>query len=137
MRTLLVLRGIPGCGKSTWVKDNRLEPYTLSSDSIRLMYQAPALGVNGEETIASWEDKAVWKTLFEMLEARMRHGEFVVIDATHTSINDLSRYKTLIQKYRYRLFVVDFSDISLETAKERNNNREPMKRVPEYVIDKF
>jgi predicted kinase len=137
MRTLLVLRGIPGCGKSTWVKDNRLEPYTLSSDSIRLMYQAPALGVNGEETIASWEDKAVWKTLFEMLEARMRHGEFVVIDATHTSINDLSRYKTLIQKYRYRLFVVDFSDISLETAKERNNNREPMKRVPEYVIDKM
>ena len=29
MRTLIVLRGAPGAGKSTWIKKNHLEEYTL------------------------------------------------------------------------------------------------------------
>lgn len=35
MRTLVLLRGIPASGKSTWIKENKLEAYTLSSDHIR------------------------------------------------------------------------------------------------------
>ena len=31
MRTLLLLRGIQASGKSTWIKENNLEPYTLSA----------------------------------------------------------------------------------------------------------
>ena len=34
MRILLVMRGIPGCGKSTWIKEHELEAYTLSPDNI-------------------------------------------------------------------------------------------------------
>ena len=36
MRTMFVLRGAPGCGKSTWIKDNGLTPYTLEADNLRL-----------------------------------------------------------------------------------------------------
>ena len=43
MRRLVLLRGIPGAGKSTWVKKNGLEKFTLSSDNIRLMLHSPAL----------------------------------------------------------------------------------------------
>ena len=32
MRTLLLLRGIQASGKSTWIKENNLEPYTLSAE---------------------------------------------------------------------------------------------------------
>ncbi len=35
MRTLLLLRGAPGCGKSTWVKEQGLETYTLCADTLR------------------------------------------------------------------------------------------------------
>ncbi|HAR80004.1 MAG TPA: serine/threonine protein phosphatase, partial [Succinivibrionaceae bacterium] len=47
MRTLLMLRGAPGCGKSTFVREHQLEPYTISSDTVRLLYRAPVLDLNG------------------------------------------------------------------------------------------
>lgn len=37
MRTLFLLRGAPGSGKSTWVNRNNLEPYTLCADQIRTL----------------------------------------------------------------------------------------------------
>lgn len=37
MRVLLLLRGSAGCGKSTWIEQNGLKPYTLSADDIRLL----------------------------------------------------------------------------------------------------
>jgi len=137
MRTLLVLRGIPGSGKSTWIEENKLEEYTLSSDQIRLLYQAPAYKADGNKVICSWEDDKVWNTLTEMLEARLSHGEFVVVDATNTSQKELLRYKKLAHTYRYRMYVVDFSDIQLNVAKERNERREILKRVPEVMIEKM
>ena len=40
MRTLILLRGAPGCGKSTFIERNNLKPYTLSADDIRLQYSS-------------------------------------------------------------------------------------------------
>lgn len=137
MRTLVLLRGIPASGKSTWVKENKLEAYTLSSDHIRTLYQAPSLGVEGEVILHDYESTKVWKTLYEMLEARMSHGEFVIVDATNTTKKELMKYKTLAKKYRYRIYCVDFSDVTIEEAKKRNASREPFKRVPENVIDRM
>mgnify|MGYP001681868479 CR=1 FL=1 len=37
MRLLLVARGIPGSGKSTFLAEQGLDMYTLSPDAIRLM----------------------------------------------------------------------------------------------------
>ena len=137
MRTLVLLRGIPASGKSTWVKENKLEAYTLSSDHIRTLYQAPSLSVEGDFILHDYESTKVWKTLYEMLETRMSHGEFVIVDATNTTKKEIMKYKTLAKKYRYRIYCVDFSDITIETAKERNASREPFKRVPEKVIDRM
>ena len=39
MRYLFILRGAPGSGKSTWVKENELDSYTISTDTLRLMYR--------------------------------------------------------------------------------------------------
>lgn len=47
MRYLVFLRGIPGSGKSTFVRENNLEPYTISSDSVRLLLKPPVLSVTG------------------------------------------------------------------------------------------
>lgn len=38
MRILLLMRGVPGSGKSTFIKEQGLEPYTLSADGLRLLY---------------------------------------------------------------------------------------------------
>lgn len=43
MRILLLMRGVPGSGKSTFIKQHNLEQYTLSADALRLLYSAPKM----------------------------------------------------------------------------------------------
>lgn len=137
MRVLLLLRGSAGCGKSTWIEQNGLKPYTLSSDDIRLMYQSPIMQVDGTDGISQSNDNTVWKTLFSFLEQRMQRGEFMVIDATNSKTSEMNRYKDMCSTYRYRIYCVDFTDIPVEETKRRNANRPELKRVPEEAIDKF
>lgn len=137
MRSLILLRGSAGCGKSTWIEQNGLKPYTLCADDIRLLYQSPIMMADGNKGISQSNDNSVWKTLFHILEARMQKGEFTVIDATNSKASEINKYKTMCDSYRYRMFCVDFTDIPIEETKRRNANRDPLKRVPDEVIDKF
>lgn len=136
MRYLFVLRGAPASGKSTWIKENELEPYTISTDGLRLMYQSPVTTVEGDRAISQNNDKQVWDLLMELLERRMENGELVVIDATHYKSSLINRYKDLVSKYRYRVYVVDFSNVSEEELKRRNATR-GFRKVPDEVIEKM
>lgn len=137
MRTLLLTRGCPSSGKSTWIKENNLEPYTLSADNIRLLMQSPDINLNGQPSISQVNDKKVWDLLFELLEKRMQNGDFTVIDATHYKKSLFNRYKNLIKQYKYRAFIIDFTDVSREVCIERNKKRELYKQVPEETINKM
>lgn len=138
MRSLIILRGSPASGKSTWVKQMGLENYCLSADNIRLLVQSPILSAEYTHRIISQKNDAyVWQLLFELLEERMKRGEFVIVDATHSRSSDFSRYNKLCEKYRYRKYYVSFADVPIEECKRRNAEREDYKRVPESVIDKM
>lgn len=134
MRHLVLMRGPMGAGKSTWIKEKGLEQYTLSSDDIRLLFQSPVLTPDGNYGISQSNDNKVWRFLFDLLEERMERGEFTVVDATHSKTSMISRYKELASKYRYRVSVVDFSDVPLSVLLERNKQREQHKQVPEMAI---
>ncbi|WP_340689134.1 AAA family ATPase, partial [Bacillus licheniformis] len=121
-------------GKSTWIKENGLEQYTLSADSIRLLFQSPVLNIKGKYEISPKHDNKVWDLLLNLLESRMERGEFTIIDATHSKQSMISRYKPLAQKYRYRVYVVDFSDVDIETILKRNRWRPEHKHVPASSI---
>ena len=137
MRILLLLRGSAGCGKTTWIEEKGLRPYTLSADDIRLLCQSPELQVDGTENISQRNDKSVWKILFSILEIRMQRGDFTVIDATNSKTSEMNRYKEMCTTYRYRIYCVDFTNLPIEEVKRRNAGREPLKRVPEEVIDRM
>lgn len=138
MRSLIILRGSPASGKSTWIEKMNLQNYTLSADYIRLLVESPIIAPEYNHRIISQKnDNYVWQLLFELLEKRMSRGEFVVIDATHSKSSDFSRYNKLCERYRYRKYYVDFSDVPLEECKRRNLLREDYKRVPENVIEKM
>lgn len=137
MRKLIILRGASGCGKSTFIKNNDLENYTLSTDTIRLMYASPELGIDYKESISQFNNKKVWELLYTLLEERMKKGEFTIIDAVHAYADEsFSIYKKLAEKYRYRLYVLDFTDIPKEEVYERNKGREIYRQVPESSIDR-
>ncbi len=51
MRKSFILRGAMASGKSTFIKNNNLEDYTLNPDKIRLMYNSPEMTINYNEMI--------------------------------------------------------------------------------------
>lgn len=136
MRTLLLMRGAPGCGKSTWIKNHNLENYTLSPDNLRILCSSVEMQATGEFKISQDRnnEQQVWDILFKLLEYRMSRGEFTVIDATCSKTKEIQRYKELAQSYRYRMFIVDFTGVPLETCLTQNKMREELKQVPESSI---
>lgn len=137
MQYLVLLRGAPASGKSTFIKEHHLEPYTLSADQIRTQVSSPVLNTEGDFIISQKQDKYVWETLHTMLEKRMQDGCFTVIDATHYKTSLINQYKNLVKRYYYRVYIVDFTDVPYEELIRRNNEREDYKRVPEEVIKKM
>ena len=115
MRSLVILRGSPASGKSTWVKEMGLENYTLCADTIRLLVESPIIVPDKKHRVISQKND----------------------NATHSRSSDFSRYNKLCERYRYRRYYVDFSDVPIEECKRRNSLREDYKRVPENVIDKM
>jgi len=134
MRKLFILRGAMASGKSTFIKNNDLEDFTLNPDKIRLMYNSPEMTINYNEMIPQFNNNKVWNLLFQILEDRMRKGELTIIDAMHVYSDDLTIYKKLAEKYRYRLYVIDFTNIEYDELIKRNNERDIKRWVPEESI---
>ena len=137
MRTLLLFRGAPGCGKSTFIEQHGLKPYTLSADDIRLQVSSPLMTRHGNMTFNPDNDQFVWRMLMQMLEKRMENGEFTVVDVTNSKTSEMNKYKTLATTYKYRIYCIDMTDLPIDVCKDRNLQREPLKRVPEEAIDKM
>jgi len=136
MRSLLLMRGAPGAGKSTWIKNNGLENYVVSPDNLRQICSTPKLNPDGTYCISQERDNeaAVWEILWKILEHRMQNGEFTVVDATCSKTKDIQQYKDLANQYRYRIFIVDFTTVPLEVCLKQNKQRDPLKWVPEAAI---
>ena len=135
MRTLLLLRGAQASGKSTWVVENNLEPYTLSADKIRLNIANPILNEDGSIEISQKYNKLTWELLYKYLEMRMENGDFTIIDATHSDIKLMNKYRDLANTYKYTIYYLEF-DTPLEECLKRNRERVGYKYVPEKVIER-
>lgn len=135
MRTLLLLRGTQASGKSTWVTENNLEPYTLSADKIRLNIANPVLNEDGSIEISQKYNKLTWELLYKYLEMRMENGDFTIIDATHSDIKLMNKYRDLANTYKYTIYYLEF-DTPLEECLKRNRERIGYKYVPEKVIER-
>ena len=137
MRTLLIFRGSPGCGKSTFIAKNYLTPYTLCPDTIRQQLQGWVQLPDGKLGISGKNEKKTWEILFDCLERRMQNGSFTVIDATSSKATEINKYKKLADDYKYRIFCVDMTDVPIDECKRRNRLRAEYKQVPDETIDKM
>ena len=135
MRTLIITRGLPGSGKSTFIKKAHLEQYAISSDALIPMLSSPVYGADGQWGIDKEILQKSWAIVNQMLEIRMKRGEFTIVDGTHVKGSDLTKYRKLADKYRYKLFLLDFTSVDVETCKIRNQQRTGINRVPESVIE--
>lgn len=137
MRKLLVLRGAPGVGKTLWTNENRLLIYTLSYDNIRMLYQSPIQTIYGKEAISPKKNQTADEALISILEERMKSGEFTVIDGINSKSKTIAIYQALAVKYRYQMYIIDFTQVPIKTAKYWNIHRSRRKQVREGIIDEI
>ena len=140
MKVLFVLRGLPGSGKSSFIKENNLEAWTIEPDNIRMLVGGLSLNTQDEMVISQDYDTWVWRLVDEILEFRLDKGILTFLDATSIPLKTLNKYKKLCEMYNVRLYVIDFTNVSLEECKKRNEWRytlQPYKCVPEEVLDRM
>jgi len=128
MGKVIILKGIPASGKSTWAKEQVLKHDNLiivNRDKIREMlkgvYKNFPFGSDMENLVTSIEDKSIYKAL-EM-------GYDVIIDATNLRGNKWAKYTTDVE------FIYKEFDTPLEICLSRDSLRDFP--IGEYIITKM
>ena len=131
MSKLIICRGLPASGKSTWAKQWVLEDpehrVRINQDDIRLML--------GKYWVPSRE-KLVQEIQFDaIIEALSREFD-VVIDNTNLNNKVLDQFNRLIKTFEdYEIEYKDFFDTPLSVCIERDKNRDV--QVSEKIIRNF
>ncbi|MBP3707142.1 MAG: metallophosphoesterase [Clostridia bacterium] len=133
---LIILRGCPGSGKDTWLKENNLEEFAISSDNLRLLYQPPQKSLDNKLHILNTYDKQVWELLFNIMEIKMKQGQLIIVNACNINEKTLNKYFDLCSKYIYQPVIINFN-VELNELIKRNQEREQYKQVPEFVVRDF
>jgi predicted kinase len=110
---IVVLVGLPGAGKSTWLE--RIGAVALSSDSIRRL-------LSDDETDQSIHPR-VFQTLRYLLEQRLAIGRPVTyIDATSLTPEERAPYLEIGRAHGCEVEAI-FFDVPLAVCMERNARR--------------
>jgi predicted kinase len=130
--TLYITVGLPGSGKSTYVKnfikDKEIE--YLSSDSLRAVYGK------------SEEDQSVTSIVFghikKTVDEFLKDGKNVLVDATSVNRKERSDYIKTAKKYGAKIVAIVFK-MERQGLIERNKKRGEQggREVPTFVIDKM
>lgn len=117
MRILLILRGNYHAGQYEFILQNELKDYTLDINELRFLSARSKNTLGGLKSLNYKNDNELNRILLYFLKIRMQKGEFCVINAYNEA---LKSFKDLATLYRYKLFIIDFSDTSLHICKQRN-----------------
>lgn len=152
MRKLFLMLGSPASGKSTFIKENDLQDYTIEADAVRRIVSNPATYVGEDDSCYSIDfngvdfrdEKYVWKVIYSALERRMSQGETTIVDATHLFKGAFKKYDELRIKYNYQVYVVDMMSHLVDRLEEDElinfleaNDARRIKRVWRDNIEKY
>ena len=126
---LIVMVGPPGCGKTTFIKNQSLKGNHISRDKIRFSL------LEDGETYFGKED-LVFKEYVKQIQESLDAGCRTYADATH--LNEKSRNKLLdnLNLKNVDIYMVVF-DTPLKECLERNSHREGKERVPESALKRM
>ena len=121
MSKLIIGTGVPGTGKSTWIKSHTtLSDYIVSRDEIRFKLLDEA-GLTDPADYFAREDE-VWALFIAEIEKGLRRGYTVWADATHLSRKGRLKLLHALSVKPSEIEVIDFW-CPLTVAFERNAKR--------------
>lgn len=143
MKKLYVLRGVPGSGKSSFIRRHHLQPYTIATDNLRLLfgnlkYYYDETRKRMRQVIPQEYNEETFALLDRLITNKMKRGETIIVDATHLYPDALAPYRQYQLKYHYEIIVVDFTQhLSLSELLHRNQTRVDYRWVNPEVIKKI
>lgn len=127
MANLILLIGVPGCGKSTWAKTFfDLHYAVVSSDEIRKE-------LAGSLREAHQEKVKPWDLFYDRIEDRLKHNVDTIADATFLTKGHRLRAREVADRCNADCHVVLFKNWHVATL--RNEERDEDAKVPDYVMD--
>ncbi|MBP5217219.1 MAG: ATP-binding protein [Bacilli bacterium] len=132
MKTLILLSGIPGSGKSTWAKTYLNEhPNTkiVSSDGIRVRLFGSRQAFNDE--------RLVWRTYLEDIHAYAREGNDVTVIADSTNLTNHYRRYYFRETPEFDRHILVVFEAPFALCELRNKQRESGKIVSDEGMEKL
>lgn len=134
MAKLVIIRGLPGCGKSTYARDWTDEsPDTraeVNRDAIRLMLGGYTVGTPAQE-------KMVTKLQHQAIKDLLKSGVDVISSDTNLRTGFVRDLVRIANATGAEVIVHDMSNVPLKVVLERNANRKDKEPVPAHVIHRM
>ncbi len=106
-----ILRGISGCGKSTWAAQHASEAYIVSTDRY---FVKDGVYTFDASKLATYHQQA----FRDFLEAILRQEPWIVVDNTNILLWEFIPYVVAAQAYAYTVEIITLA-CSLETSLAR------------------
>lgn len=130
MLKVILTKGLPGSGKSTWAKKKMAEHPNMfkrvNKDELRAMIDADHWSRDTEKFILAIRDLIITEALKE--------GKHVIVDDTNLAPKHEAHIKQLVGK-EVEVIIKDFTDVPIETCIKNDLNR--LNSVGEAVIRKM
>lgn len=134
MARLVIIRGLPGCGKSTkaraWVLESPDTRAEVNRDAIRQM-------IGGFDIGSPEQEKMVTKVQHNAVRDLLKSGIDVVSSDTNLPDKYLRELFRIANSVGATVEVWDMTDVPLHVVHERNNNRTDKVPVPAAVINRM
>jgi len=130
---LLVLVGVPGCGKSTWCQQVQRHGYqVVSTDRIRKQIWSSLRSANSE--LQPFNNEIVFTHFHLSLRARLAAGANVIADATNLTQQSRTQLLDLADEYKAQTKFIVFDN---SKARKYNQQRAADIVVPAEVMDEM
>jgi predicted kinase len=124
---LLITRGLPASGKTTFAR--KLQPMVVrvNRDDLRHM-------LHGRRLFTQWAEGQVTVVQHAMVESLLRAKADVIVDDTNLRPHTVREWAELAARFRAGFEVHDFTDVPLAECLRRDAARDEAERVGEHGI---
>lgn len=127
MTRLLITRGLPASGKTTFARKLQPDVVRVNRDDLRRM-------LHGRRLFTQWAEAQVTHAQRAAVEALLRVHADVIVDDTNLRPKTVREWAELAARYHATLEVHDFTDVPLDECIRRDAERDPQDQVGEEAI---